>query len=154
MCHVSWSTLNCNFHFHMKKLHFSSKRISEKISLEKTDWESKHGSRKGCVSCHTVDIVLILLTYPLTSVDLCGLLEFNPSIQIKEKYLFVPCLTYIRRSYCQGHRTRYRSIPKTRQSSQDWSKTKKNGLKRQARLICLSPPEASTFSYIWDTKDL
>ena len=64
------------------------------------------------------------------TVDLCGLLNlskimFNPLILNKEKYLFVLCSKYIRRRYCQGHRTRYLPIPKTRQSSQDWSKTQK-----------------------------
>ena len=47
-------------------------------------------SRKGCVSCHTVNIVLILLPCPLTSGNLCGLLNFpqivfNLSMQNKEE---------------------------------------------------------------------
>ena len=92
-------TLRHQFSLYVRKLHFGY----EKVSWEKTDRESKKRSRKGCVSCHTVDIVLILSTCPLTSVDLCGLLNlslivFNPSIQNKEEYMFVPCSTYIRRS--------------------------------------------------------
>ena len=82
------------------------------------------------------------LSWPLWLVEFSQIV-FNPSIQNKKEYLFVPFSTDIRRSNRKGHRTRYLTLPKTRQSSQDWSKTQKTArLKTQARLIwteCLRP---------------
>ena len=58
-----------------------------------------------------------------------------------------------RRSYRPGHRTIYLTIPKTRQSSQDWNRTQKRArLKTQPRLIwteCLRPPDSS-HQYGWN----
>ena len=88
-----------------------------------------------------------LQKFVFVTVYFCGLFNlcqivFYPSILNKEKCLFVQSSTFIRRSYCQRHRTIYFTIPKTRPSSQDWSKNQKKRLKTQARLIwtvCLRP---------------
>ena len=62
---------------------------------------------------------LLTQCFVVVTFDLCGLLNlsqivFNPSILNKEKYLFVPCSTFFRRSYWHGHRTRYFTLPNTR----------------------------------------
>ena len=69
-------------------------------SLLREDRQGIKRSWKGCVSCLTVHVVLMLSTCPLASVDLSDLLNlsqivFNPTVQNKEEHQFVQCSTYI-----------------------------------------------------------